>query len=910
MDLRRELLGLLGPSNLLTRQRRDERGGGVHPRLRSRGVVNQPLLLRHGLVKLGLHGVETGLDLREFTLRHCLFPVRLVERSLGLPQRPHLRVDDGGDPVVLDHGSAPVAQTGDCTRGLLGILEVKVGGVEVGLEELAGFVVDALLGEVEELVEEAGVGHHLHRLLLVVFRSVDDHANLILHLPHDLGHRQLPQQQHGVEDALDQVRRVLHRLELRDALLVDGVERFQRLVHGGLRQLEILLSLDLLGVNLVSLGHHALDDDRDARLLLLGHRGGRGDFLEELLRHLLRLLQVHVLLLELNLHRAHVLLGGEQLGQTAVDLVRQHVHLRQLGLVQLAVPGQVREVRLGSDVDVSPELFKVLLASRGHRDVHVAHVLLELGLVVVVARHVEVTDELGGHRDEGVLGPREEPVDGAPVDETREISSSSREFVANRGEAEARVEVVPHPTQEELVEVLPRVGHVGALTLGHGSHVVDDHVELVLGEETRHLASHQNLVDELEEGFLLDLGVGEDERNLLALQTRHLVQRLEILEQRALVVLLRDCNLERERSDDVRGQSGQRLLTRASHAHQQRATSVHAQKPRDAHHVRQRVREQHQVELDRLGRLVERGHLTIREVLHHLKVNRGLVKTRVGFEDVARLIVDDGGSQKVHKVHALLNLLRDLLAERVADDLLDQRVGPVLVVVRRELVHKDALALVPPERHQVPLGGLDVTPKRRVLHAALEPVALGEDQALEHLAELAHVEQVVELGGGWEHLGLDLVPEVDGDRHQLFGGGDDVGGEHVRREASGDELAEDVVDGRHGREGHVEDAEVPLQTVGNIVLPAARRVHRREVDAIDNHLHVSDGFLQGVHAALFQELPDNLVGHLVTPVVHLRHGDVVDEHDELLARGRAERPTLSLLNSALHRGLEHPRRGE
>ena len=165
----------------------------------------------------------------------------------------------------------------------------------------------------------------------------------------------------------------------------------------------------------------------------------------------------------------------------------------------------------------------------------------------------------------------------------------------------------------------------------------------------------------------------------------------------------------------------------------------------------------------------------------------------------------------------------------------------------------------------------------------------------------------MELGGGWEHLGLDLVPEVDGDRHQLLGGGDDVRGEHVRREASGDELTEDVVDGRHGREGHVEDAEVPLQTVGNIVLPAPRRVHRREVDAIDNHLHVSDGFLQGVHAALFQELADNLVGHLVTPVVHHGHGNVVDEDDHLLSGRWPEGSPRSLLNRRLDGNLERPR---
>mmetsp|Transcript_14055 Transcript_14055/g.57079 ORF Transcript_14055/g.57079 Transcript_14055/m.57079 type:complete len:672 (+) Transcript_14055:7076-9091(+) len=197
-----------------------------------------------------------------------------------------------------------------------------------------------------------------------------------------------------------------------------------------------------------------------------------------------------------------------------------------------------------------------------------------------------------------------------------------------------------------------------------------------------------------------------------------------------------------------------------------------------------------------------------------------------------------------------------------------------------------------------------------MLNAVLKPVALGEDQALEHLAELAHVEQVVELGGRREHLGLHLVPQVDGYGHQLLRGCDDVCGEDIRREPAGDELAKDVVDGSDGREGHVEDAEVPLEAVRNVVLAPAGRVHRREVLNVHDHLHVSDGFIERVHAALLEELADNLVGHLVAPVVHLRHGDIIYEHDELLARRGTERTPLPLLYRALHGGLKHTGGGE
>ena len=138
------------------------------------------------------------------------------------------------------------------------------------------------------------------------------------------------------------------------------------------------------------------------------------------------------------------------------------------------------------------------------------------------------------------------------------------------------MEVIADPTQEEAPQVIVSVQLPDTPSCTATARVVDDHVLLILGEETSHLASHQNLVDEFQEGFLLDLGVGEDERNLLALQASHLVQGFEILEQVGLVVLLRDCNLERERSDDVRGESGQRLLTGAADTNQQGAASLHA----------------------------------------------------------------------------------------------------------------------------------------------------------------------------------------------------------------------------------------------------------------------------------------------------------------------------------------------
>ena len=49
---------------------------------------------------------------------------------------------------------------------LLRRVEVKVGGRKVWLEQLDGFVVDLLLGEVHERRQEADVAHHLDSFLV------------------------------------------------------------------------------------------------------------------------------------------------------------------------------------------------------------------------------------------------------------------------------------------------------------------------------------------------------------------------------------------------------------------------------------------------------------------------------------------------------------------------------------------------------------------------------------------------------------------------------------------------------------------------------------------------------------------------------------------------------------------------
>ena len=228
-----------------------------------------------------------------------------------------------------------------------------------------------------------------------------------------------------------------------------------------------------------------------------------------------------------------------------------------------------------------------------------------------------------------------------------------------------------------------------------------------------------------------------------------------------------------------------------------------------------------------------------------------------------------------------------------------------------------------------------------------------------------------------------------------------LGAEGAGVEAAGHEGAKDVADGRLAGRRHVEDGKLALEAVGDVVAPAARRHHGRHKPAggqrrvggtswarractacrlqrptaashssssssggssssshppcVHHKLHVPDGLLQPVHAALLQQLAHNLVGdlhrlgggvavavarcwanvatckqqgsacttphnatlfpaapgrpapspqpmpaaHLVAPVVDGGHGDVVDEHRQCAAAGRPVGAALPLLHHAL-----------
>ena len=63
---------------------------------------------------------------------------------------------------------------------------------------------------------------------------------------------------------------------------------------------------------------------------------------------------------------------------------------------------------------------------------------------------LDVGKELICYSDQSVSGPSVEPINGGAVNETRELSSTESECVADGREAQSPVQILPHLVDEEL----------------------------------------------------------------------------------------------------------------------------------------------------------------------------------------------------------------------------------------------------------------------------------------------------------------------------------------------------------------------------------------------------------------------------------------------------------------------------
>jgi len=240
-----------------------------------------------------------------------------------------------------------------------------------------------------------------------------------------------------------------------------------------------------------------------------------------------------------------------------------------------------------------------------------------------------------------------------------------------------------------------------------------------------------------------------------------------------------------------------------------------------------------------------------------------------------------------------------------------------LVLVVGELVLEHAVALVLPHFQQdhvrrVVLDHLGLAVEHARGHAvpaALEDGALGHpEDALEDAAQVAQVEDVMELGRRRQHFLLEPVPQGDGSLGELPGDLHGVAVELGGREGASEHLPVNVVDGHDGGEHKVEEEEAGLQPVGNVIRSATRDAHGGDVLEVVDHLPLAALVLvEEREPRLLHKDAHHLVGDLVAPRVHLRHGQVVEEDGHRLARRRAVVAAAALLQVGLDGVLKHVR---
>lgn len=190
-----------------------------------------------------------------------------------------------------------------------------------------------------------------------------------------------------------------------------------------------------------------------------------------LLNDLLHLAGFFALALHIQKHTLDILRGDQQLWLQGhqnllhpADLIARTVEPAEARLVPplalqhfLPLPVQqilerADELQIGRrrDIIVASQLEPEVLRQILRRRVKVlAH--LDAG-VTLVLRHVDLAEELGRDREQRVLRPRLQPVDGAAVDEGRELADPRAETVADRRHRHHDVQVLAHGLHEEVEE--------------------------------------------------------------------------------------------------------------------------------------------------------------------------------------------------------------------------------------------------------------------------------------------------------------------------------------------------------------------------------------------------------------------------------------------------------------------------
>jgi hypothetical protein len=159
----------------------------------------------------------------------------------------------------------------------------------------------------------------------------------------------------------------------------------------------------------------------------------------------------------------------------------------------------------------------------------------------VVAQLV-LLQEPGGHVVQGLLRPREEPVDDGAVHQRWELTGSAPQGLTHGREAQRHVQVLLDLVDEVVPAVIPGVLLAGALDLAPDC--IDDGLLLLVGVQLCDFARREQIVDVDQEPLIGDLPLGEEEEIAFLLHTGLLVEILEVVFEVAHVVGGADGDLE------------------------------------------------------------------------------------------------------------------------------------------------------------------------------------------------------------------------------------------------------------------------------------------------------------------------------------------------------------------------------
>lgn len=110
--------------------------------------------------------------------------------------------------------------------------------------------------------------------------------------------------------------------------------------------------------------------------------------------------------------------------------------------------------------------------------------------------------------DKSISWPVVEPIHGCTVDDSWEHSSPDSEGIADWGEAQADMEVLPCLVKEEIKELIWSV--LVSSTLGLSSNLAEDGIELILDEQLWDPTRGEEIVEKDEESIVSDLGICHD----------------------------------------------------------------------------------------------------------------------------------------------------------------------------------------------------------------------------------------------------------------------------------------------------------------------------------------------------------------------------------------------------------------